>query len=130
MDRTFHRRFTLTSKCFITVVTLLSGYFFWELKPVIGLLLILVVVVMLERVLHTTYTIHAGNDGRQVLTVYRGRFACQTEIPLDSITSVSERRTELGMSRMVLIEYDNGKAAGMQPENQEMFLKELEEGRK
>lgn len=67
-----------------------------SLKPVIGLLLILVVVVMLERVLHTTYTIHAGNDGRQVLTVYRGRFACQTEIPLDSITSVSERRTEPG----------------------------------
>ena len=56
MDRTFHRRFTVGAKSGIALFSLLALYFFWTKTAVIGLLLLIVVVGMIERVIHTTYT--------------------------------------------------------------------------
>ena len=70
MNRIFHQRFTLTSKCAISLFTLLAFYFLWNKMAIPALLVVIVIVMMIERVLHTTYTLLLDEDEVQRLVIY------------------------------------------------------------
>lgn len=56
MNRIFHYRVTAIDVSAIVLMALLSFYFFWMLRVVVALPVAAVWVLMVERVLHTTYT--------------------------------------------------------------------------
>ena len=80
MDRTFHQRFTLAAKSGITIFTLLTAWFFWQKQAAVGLLLMIVVIGMIERVIHTTYTFRRTqpidrDEEHEFLIIDKGRFS-------------------------------------------------------
>lgn len=135
LDRTFHRRFTIAAKSGIIVFSLLAFYFFWTMKAVIGLLLVIIIVGMIDRVMHTTYTFRRvepiDREGEfEFLIISKGHFSRNENIPLDEITKVARMRTALRTSRYLLITYGPGNVTGVQPDDEEAFVRELEKRRK
>lgn len=124
MDRIFHQRFTLASKCGIMIFTLLAFYFFWmrsTINACLGLIVMIVLVVMIERVIHTTYTL--TSDGNLIIS--RGRFSRPLTIPVNEIIKVSVMNTSMKLSHFILVEYGAGHLTSVQPEDDEAFLEEL-----
>ncbi len=135
MDRTFHRRFTLAAKSGIVVFSLLAFYFFWTMKAVVGLLLVIVIVGMIDRVMHTTYTFKRvkpiDREGEfEFLIISKGRFSRNENIPVAEIVQVRRMHTALHTGRYLLITYGPGNVTGVQPDDEEAFVRELEERKK
>ena len=129
-DRTFHKRFTLVAKLGVAVFTLLAGYFFWVKTAVVGILLAIVVVGMIERILHTTYTFRRvkpiDRDGEmEFLVVDEGRFSGNRNVPLCDVVSVRTAKTLFGLDRCLVIEYGAGNIVAVQPDNERAFREEV-----
>lgn len=115
--------------------SLLAFYFFWTMKAVIGLLLVVVIVGMIDRVMHTTYTFRRvkpiDREGEfEFLIISKGRFSRNENIPVAEITAVRRMRTVLRTGRYLLITYGPGNVTGVQPDDEEAFVRELEERKK
>lgn len=117
MTRTFQHRFTLSSKCGILLFAGLALYLFWVKAVVFGLLFVVLNVMLLERVLHSRYTI--TDDG---LTVYRGRFAKSHTIPLTHIRYCTAMRSTFGLSRYLLLEYGEHGCIALEPAQEAAFM--------
>ena len=66
--RTFHQRFTLSAKIAILLAASLSFYLFWNKMILGGLIVAFAVVMMIERVSHSSYSFVERN-GEQWLLV-------------------------------------------------------------
>lgn len=121
MNRTFHHRFTLGSKCGVILFVLLAIYLFWVKAVIAGFLLVVLNVLMIERVLHSEYVF--SDD---ILTISRGRFAKAKVIPLADIKSCRPITVSFGMSHYLLLEYGNGQYVSLEPEQEASFLKCLQ----
>lgn len=125
MNKIYHQRFTLASKSFITIITLLAVYLFWfrnAVHAILGLAVVIILVCLIERIIHTTYTLTSEGD----LVIDRGRFARRTSIPVNEIVKVRQLQSKLRLSKYILIEYGAGKMASLQPEDGKAFLEELD----
>ena len=124
MDRLFHQRFTLASKCGITILTLLAGYLLWvrsAANTLLGFVVVIILVVIIERVIHTVYIFtSAGN-----LVINHGRFTRKKTIPVNEIIKVTVVNTPMGFSHYILLEYGAEHFVSVQPENYEAFIEEL-----
>ena len=124
MDRLFHQRFTLASKCGITILTLLAGYLLWmrsAANALLGFVVVIILVVIIERVIHTVYIFtSAGN-----LVIDHGRFARKITIPVNEIIKSTVVNTPMGLSHYILLEYGAEHFVSVQPENYEAFIEEL-----
>ena len=109
MDRRFHQRFTVAAKSGIALFVLLAFYFFWAKKAIVGLFLIIIVVGMIERVIHTSYIF------RRVK-------------PIDRI-KVTPMKSNFGLSHYLLLEYGAGNLTTVMPENEQAFIEELKRRR-
>lgn len=132
-DRTFHKRFTLLARIGVVVFALLAGYFFWVKVAVVGILIAIVVVGMIERILHTTYTFRKvkpidRNEEMDYLIVSEGRFSTNKNVPLCDIVDMRRAKTFFGLDECVVIEYGYKNIVTLQPDNMEEFEKEI--GRK
>lgn len=85
-----------------------------------ALVLLVVIVLMMERLLHTEYIF---DDGR--LMVSRGRFRKGVEIALSEISDARMIRHRILPVRYILIEYGQHQI-GVQPVNETGFLQEIE----
>lgn len=124
MDRLYHQRFTLAAKSSITIITLLAVYLFWFrslFHALIGILIVLLLVMMIERVIHTSYTL--TDDG--FLVIGRGRFSKPCRIPITDIIRITKHSTSLKMSHYILIEYGAGNMVSVLPEDEAAFMEEL-----
>ncbi len=129
-DRTFHKRFTLLARIWVVVFALLAGYFFWVKVAVVGILVAIVIVGMIERILHTTYTFRRvkpvdRDEEMEYLIVNEGRFSANRNVPLCDVTSVRRARTSFGLDECVVIEYGYKNMVVVQPDNMEAFEREL-----
>ena len=124
MDRLFHQRFTLASKCGIMILTLLAGYLLWmrsAANALLGFVVVIILVVIIERVIHTVYIFtSAGN-----LVIDHGRFARKITIPVNEIIKSTVVNTPMGLSHYILLEYGAEHFVSVQPENYEAFIEEL-----
>lgn len=132
MDRIFHQRFTIAAKSGITILTLLAFWFFLQRQAIVGLLLVILLVVMIERVVHTRYIFShdssgfdSGKEEKNVLIIDKGRFSHPLIIFFEDIKKVNMMSTAFHLSHYILIEYGDGKMASFQPEDEEAFLSEL-----
>ena len=124
MNRTFTHRVTLPALAGIVLIAALALYFFWHRGPVMvvaATLLTVLDVLAIERVIHTTYTL--TSDGR--LTISKGRFARQQEIPLGDVRSVSVHSAPFNLYRYILVEYGGRGEVAVMTENDDAFLKEI-----
>lgn len=124
INRTFHYRVTFLNYVAIIVVAVAALCAFWHksaANAVVGLALMIAVVLMVERIVHTAYTLTA--DGR--LRVSKGRFSRRVEIRLTDIVSVETVHGRLLPVRYVLVRYGAGHELAVQPANEEAFIEEI-----
>lgn len=117
MTRTFHHRFTWGAKCGVLLFAGIALYLFWVKAVVVGLLFVVLNVMLIERVLHTQYTI--GDDA---LTVYRGRFAKSRTIPLTDIRHCYAVQGAFGLSHFLLLEYAGDGRITLEPAEEASFM--------
>ena len=122
--RTFHQRFSLAAKCGITVFALLAFYLFWMRQGLFGVLVIVVVVGMIERVVHTEYRFLSYED-KLFLVIDHGRFSMNKFIPINEIIKCTVMKTTFGLSHYILVQYGIDKMTSVQPQNDDDFLGEL-----
>lgn len=120
MNRVFHHRISIPDMSGILVFAALTFYFFWQKQPLVALPLAAVWVVLVERVLHTSYRFEP--DG---LRISRGRFAREEFIPLASIHACHVMRNCFGLVHYLLIEHGEGRMASVQPACENEFMEEL-----
>ena len=109
MDRVFHHQFTLVAKCAIVLFTLFSLWCFWHMMPFAGFITAIFVVLIIERVLHTTYTFMHDDQGNDILRIVK-------VIPM---------QTAFGASRYLLVKYGPNRLISLQPDDQKAFMSEL-----
>lgn len=120
MNRIFHHRFTLPAKCSIALFALLAFWLFWQRMPVVALAVVVVVLMMMERVLHGSYTLTADR-----LLIDRGRFSRRREIRLCDIVRCTPMTGIFGLSHYLLIEYGAGRLTTVQLSEEAVFIREL-----
>ena len=126
MNRTFHVKISGTTHLFLILFTLIMLVAFWyKGAALIGLFFAMIVIINIERIIHSTYTLKA--DGN--LVIYNGRFQKEKTIPLSRITDVELKRLfglkHLRFTRYVLVHYDNDKVIDLLPEKPEEFMNAL-----
>ena len=115
--RVFHQRFTLAAKCGIALCVLLMIYFFWIKVAIVSLFLLIIGVGMIERVLHTTYTVGETDEGYFLLF--------PTLLPVSEIRRVIPMNRLFGLSRYLLVEYGENRLLSVEPEEESEFIAEI-----
>ena len=125
MDRIFHARTAWYQFLLLFVLGINTFFLMWCKFILPALLLALLLLVVIEQIIHTTYTITA--DGRLIL--FYGRFRRQRIIPIDSIQSVQkEELFRLGrraVASYLLLEYGDHRFVSIMPVDEDAFLKVL-----
>lgn len=98
---------------------------FWDMQPIVGLVMAMALVVTIESIIHSTYTL--TTDGN--LVVYRGRFRRTQTIPLTDITDVELKRMHalgrLTAADYVLVHLRTGQHLSLMPLCPEEFMRAL-----
>lgn len=124
MNRSFHYRASWLNYTCIIVVAVAAMYSLWHrsvVNAIVGFMLMGVVVLMIERIIHTVYVL--TSDGRLIIS--RGRFSREMSVPVNEIIRMSVIRPKLLGVRYILIEYGAGHETTVQPVNEEAFMREV-----
>ena len=121
MNRVFHQRFTPSIIITIGVLCLLTFYLFWTKTVLAAVFTSILLVIAVERAIHTQYTI-IGNDA---LVVERGRFAKQQTIGISEIENIETINVPIRLAHYVLITYAHGKSIALTPEREDDFIREI-----
>ena len=125
MMRTFHQRFSLASKIAVLLATSLAFYLFWNKMFIFGVIVAFAVVVMVERVSHSSYSF-VEKEGEQWLVVNHGRFSKTKTIRIAEVLKLTPMKTTFGMSHYLLMLYGNNHLMSLQPADEQSFCKELQ----
>ena len=125
MDRTFHQRVSPASACGILAFALLALYMFWTKNALVGCLLAAVVVLMIERVVHTTYVFRRNDEEEEMLYIDNGRFSKTRQIRVNDIVSCRKMSTGFGLSQYVLLQCGHKRLVSVQPDNADAFIDEI-----
>lgn len=129
-QRIFHHRLTVGFQCGLILFSLLVIYLFWIKQAMIGLIVVVIIVGMIERVLHTTYTFLRTkpidrDEEMEFLVINKGRFSVNRTIALRDIIKCTRMRTNFGLSHYLLIEYGAHHLVAVQPNQEQSFIEEL-----
>ena len=100
MNRIFHARIAIGQYLFLVLTTIIVIYAMWMQHAVMAVLFMLLLVIAIERLIHTTYTL--TTDDR--LLLFYGRFSRLEEISLKDIISV-ERASSMKIGRFAVMRY-------------------------
>jgi len=125
MNRIFHVKIAQGAYIFLVLCTALMVIAFWYQEAIVGMIMALLLIVNIERIIHSTYTLTA--DGKVV--VYYGRFYKGKTISLTDITDVELKRSSgfggIMPSQYVLIHYENKNLLSLVPVKPEEFINAL-----
>ncbi|NPD92150.1 hypothetical protein [Xylanibacter muris] len=125
MDRTFHHRLTVSSVLLAVMLSFLALSFFWHPSgnnALVGVMIVILVIVVVEREIHTKYVLTAG-----CLRIIRGRFSPTVEVPLGDIVKVERVNGRLLLVTYVLIVCGDGRRVSVKPYNPCDFVNVLTE---
>lgn len=112
---------------FICLAGTITAYSLWEKHILMAVVFMLLLVVSIEKLIHTTYTVTP--DGR--LLLFFGRFMRGREILLKDVTGVerasSMRFGRFAVMRYVIIRYGEGKCEVVLPVKEDEFVRLLQE---
>ncbi|EJX00538.1 membrane protein containing DUF1200 [gut metagenome] len=122
MNRVFHARIVAAQYVALGLMAFIMIWGFWYKELLIAVVFMLLLVVCIERLIHTSYTL--SSDGKLVLC--RGRFTRIREIDLKDIVAV-EQISFLKIGRWVilhyvLVKYRPDKCEVFLPVNEEEFI--------
>lgn len=125
MNRIFHVKIAGGTYLFLILLTVAVVFAFWCMKAIVGLVVALGLIVTIERIIHSTYTLTA--DGK--LVVYYGRFYKGKIISLADITDVELKRSSgfggIMPSHYVLVHYGKKNLLSLVPVKPEEFVQVL-----
>lgn len=125
MNRIFHVKITGGTYLFLILFTALMIAAFWYQLAIVGLIMALVLIINIERIIHSTYTL---TDDRH-LVVYYGRFRKAKSIPFVGITDVELKRSSglggLMVSKYVLVHLGTTGLLSLVPVKPEEFVNVL-----
>ena len=130
MNRIFHARVPWYTLFFLILLAGITIWAYWERLGLLAATALLLMVILIERTIHTTYTI--TTDG--LLRIHRGRFAKDMIIRLAEIHRIeyihSARIGSIYMKRYLLIHYGDNKTLSLIPSHEEEFVKCIKHYRK
>ena len=123
MNRVFQAKINIGNYILLILLLLMAIHSMWCVNGILLCLSLLLLVVIIERMIHTTYTI--TTDG--MLIINNGRFSRRKEVPLSDINSIERiRGMRIGgktISTSLLITCKNGKIFQVSPRNEDDFVK-------
>ena len=126
MNRIFHARIAWYQYFLLVVLTVNVVGALWCKYILPAVLLILMLIVVIEQIIHTVYTVTP--DG--ILEISTGRFIRKKVIPISEITAIrkchSMKFGRFSVTEYVLIEYGKGKFVSVMPVKEREFVKLLE----
>lgn len=125
MNRVFHLHIAWYQYFYLVLLGVLAFFFLWDKYIIPAALCMILLVVLIERLIHTTYTITPENE----LIVRHGRFFSPKTLCVNECVAVQERSSVrvMGYAMMsyVLIEYAPDKYVSVQPQKQREFVELL-----
>lgn len=122
MTRSFHHRTTLGAVCGILLFLLLALYAFWIKNAVVGLIMAFLLIVLVERTLHSEYII---SDGK--LIINNGKLARAKTINIQEIHDCKPMTSVFGLVRYLLLTYGaSDRMISVQPQNEAAFITTLQ----
>ena len=126
MNRIFHARIAWYQYFLLVVLTVYVVGALWCKYILPAVLLILMLIVVIEQIIHTVYTVTP--DG--ILEISTGRFIRKKVIPISEITAIrkchSMKFGRFSVTEYVLIEYGKGKFVSVMPVKEREFVELLE----
>ena len=126
MNRIFHARIAWYQYFLLVVLTVNVVGALWCKYILPAVLLILMLIVVIEQIIHTVYTVTP--DG--ILEISNGRFIRKKVIPISEITAIrkchSMKFGRFSVTEYVLIEYGKGKFVSVMPVKEREFVELLE----
>lgn len=125
MNRIFHVQITGGTWVLLVLLTAVLLVTFWQMLALVALAVALGLVVLIERIIHSTYTL--TTEGR--LVVYYGRFSKGKNLSLTEITEVELLRGHglagLLPSQYVRLQLADGTGLSLVPVKPEEFVRAL-----
>ena len=126
MNRIFHARIAWYQYFLLVVLTVNAVGALWCKYILVAVLFMLMLIVVIEQIIHTTYTLTTNGD----LEVSRGRFIRKKIIPLSEITAVRKYHSmkfgRFSVTDYTLIEYGKGTFVSVMPVKEQEFAELLE----
>ena len=126
MNRIFHARIAWYQYFLLVVLTVNVVGALWCKYILPAVLLILMLIVVIEQIIHTVYTVTL--DG--ILEISTGRFIRKKVIPISEIIAIrkchSMKFGRFSVTEYVLIEYGKGKFVSVMPVKEREFVELLE----
>ena len=134
MNRIFHARVPWHTFFLLLLLVIIALWSYWERSGILAALSLLLMVVRVERSIHTSYTV--TTDG--MLLISRGRFSKMFSIPLLDIHRIEQvRRVRLGsfcLNSYLLVYYGSStgeeKVVSLIPSNEEELVTYIQKLRK
>ncbi len=122
MNRIFHARIAWYQYFLLAVLTVNMVGALWCKIILPAILLALLTIVVIEQIIHTSYTFTADDT----LIVSTGRFMRKKTIPLSEVTAVRKCRSmsvgRFSVTNYILIEYGKGKFVSVMPVKEREFV--------
>ena len=126
MNRIFHARIAWYQYFLLVVLTVNVVGALWCKYILPAVLLILMLIVVIEQIIHTVYTVTPNG----ILEISTGRFIRKKVIPISEITAIrkchSMKFGRFSVTEYVLIEYGKGKFVSVMPVKEREFVELLE----
>ncbi len=130
MNRIFHARTAWYHYFLLIVLGVNVVAALWSKQGVLSIIFMLLLVVIIEQIIHTAYTVTADD----MLIISNGRFLKKQTIPIRDITAVRKHHSmkfgRFSITNYVLIDYGAGKQASAIPVKEQEFMELLEKRRK
>ena len=130
MNRIFHARVPWYTILFLILLAGITIWSYWERLGLVALISLLWMVVLIERTIHTTYTV--TTDG--TLVIHRGRFSKDIIVPLTDIRCIelirSARIGTVCMKRYLLVHYGEDHTLSLIPMKEQEMVMYIKEKRK
>ena len=129
MNRIFHARVPWYMIFFLIFLTIAAISALWVKLIIPATLCLLLVIVIIERIIHTTYTITTYGK----LIIYKGRFARNLCIPLTDIQRIEKYRSmnfgSFHLTEYLVITYGKDYYATIMPIKEVEFLNRIKQNR-
>lgn len=122
MTRSFHHRTTVGAVCGILLFLLLALYAFWIKNAVVGLIMAFLLIILVERTLHSEYVI---SDGK--LIIDKGKLSRSKVVELNEIHDCKPMTSVFGLVHYLLLTYGaSNRLLSVQPQNEAAFVATLQ----
>ena len=127
--RTYRARVQVGNWMLIAILSALTLYLIWEGNGLLIALSLLLLLLVIERTIHTEYTLN-----KESLTVYNGKLSKRQVIPMDSIKRIERiRRIRIGNRAFItylIVVYGENKTIAVMPKEEDAFIGQIMEIKK